>query len=523
SGDPGAGFVGDTLFSTLRTELAGGGKLRLISEEAVSQAKRDLALPESGTFSAAALPRIRRLLGADLVVFGSYLARAGQQVGTVRVDVFVEDVASGETLASVQESGEERDLAALISRLGAGLRGKLKVGDLSAGEAKEVRASRPHSPEALRLYVEGLASLRGFDAPAARDLFQQVVKLEPDYPLAYSALAEAWAQLGYKKKAAEQAKRAEALAIRLPREEQLLVQARALQLGGEPDKSIATYGMLLSLHPDDLEVGLALAEAQIEANKGKDALETLASLRRLGAVATGDPRIDLTEAKASELLSDFAHQQAAADRALARGEKIGSPSLMARALVLRGAARSNLSDPKGGAADFDRAKGLYTEVADKRGMAEVLCASGKALYELGNLPEAHQRYDEALATYQVLGDQGGEAYLMIIMANETLEQGRLIEAERSYEQALKTFREIGDRHGEALALGNIGLALSWQGKRPEAVHWIEESRALYKVLGNKKGQALQLQYLAGVFSDQLEIAQAEASFKEALALFTSIG
>lgn len=523
SRDPGAGFVGDTLSSTLRTELAGGGKLRLISEDAVFQARRDLALPESGTFRADALPRIRGLLGADLVVFGSYLARVGQQVGPVRVDVFVEDVASGETLASVQESGEERDLAALISRLGTRLRGKLKVGDLSAGEVQEVRASRPHSTEALRLYAEGLAKLRDFDALAARDLFQQVMKLEPDYPLAYSALAEAWAQLGYKKKAAEQAKQAESLAAPLPREERLLVQARALQLGGEPDKSIDTYRILLSLHPDDLEFGLALAEAQIEATEGKDALETLGSLRRLGAVATGDPRIDLTEAKAAALLSDFTHQQAAADRALARGEKTGSRPLMARALVLRGAARSNLSDPKGGAADFDRAEGLYTAIADKRGMAEVLRASGKALYDRGNLPEAHQRYDEALATYHELGDQGGEADVMVKMANETLEQGRLVEAQGRYEQALKIFRQIGDRQGEALALGNIGLALSWQGKQPEAVHRIEESRALYKVLGNKEGQALQLQFLADVFVEQLELVQAEAAYKEALALFTGIG
>jgi len=523
SRDPGAGFVGDTLSSTLRTELAGGGKLRLISEDAVFQARRDLALPESGTFRADALPRIRGLLGADLVVFGSYLARVGQQVGPVRVDVFVEDVASGETLASVQESGEERELAALISRLGTRLRGKLKVGDLSAGEVQEVRASRPHSTEALRLYAEGLAKLRGFDAPAARDLFQQVMKLEPDYPLAYSALAEAWAQLGYMKKAAEQAKQAETLAVHLPREEQLLVQARALQLGGEPDKPIDTYRVLLSLHPDDLEFGLSLAEAQIDANKGKDALETLGSLRRLGAVATEDPRLDLAEAKAAALLADFAHQQEAAGRALARGGKTGSRPLMARALVLRGAARSSLSDPKGGAGDFDRAKGLYAEVADKRGMAEVLFDSGKALYDLGDLQEAHQRYDEALATYRELGDQGGEAYLTLNLANEPLEQGRLVEAQGRYEQALKTFRQLGDRNGEALALGNIGLALTLQGKLPEAVHLIEESRALYKVLGNRKGQALQLQFLADVFVEQLELAQAEAAYKEALALFTGIG
>ncbi|HEY0511402.1 MAG TPA: protein kinase [Thermoanaerobaculia bacterium] len=381
--------------------------------------------------------------------------------------------------------------------------------------------SQPGSPAARDLYAKGRKALARFDALQARDLFQRAIKAEPGFPLAYSALAEAWAQLGYKAEAGRQAKRAEELAVHLPQEDQLLVRARSFQLNGKPDKAIAPYQALLALHPADVEFGLALAGAQIEANKGKDALETLAGMRPRGAAGPEDPRLDLAEARADQLISDFSGERKAAERALALGEREGSSLLMARALLLRGEARAD--DPPGAAADFERAKELYAEAADKRGMADVLKAIADALYEQGKMEEARQRYQEARDTYHDLGDRGRETAVLFNLASVDGQQGKLAEAQKTFGEILKVSQEIGDRRMEAMALGNIGQGLLRQGKLSEALQPLAESRAIYQELGDRQQQAAQLRTLADVLVDQLDFAQAEARYEEALELAKAIG
>ena len=68
------------------------------------------------------------------------------------------------------ETGTQTDLNALINRAGEALRQKLSAGEVSAAEAAELHASLPANSETARLYAEGLAKLRLFDAVAARDL-----------------------------------------------------------------------------------------------------------------------------------------------------------------------------------------------------------------------------------------------------------------------------------------------------------------------------------------------------------------
>ena len=95
---------------------------------------------------------------------------------------------------------------------------------VSAEEEAAVKASMPGSPEAARLYAEGLAKLRLYDEAAARDLLEKAVAAEPDHALAHSALAAAWSGLGYDVKALEEARKAHELSADLSRETRLQVE-----------------------------------------------------------------------------------------------------------------------------------------------------------------------------------------------------------------------------------------------------------------------------------------------------------
>src|SRR5262249_47232886 len=152
----------------------------------------DLGLADGDSLARDTLARVRSRLGADVVVLGSYIATGGDSGGQIRLDVRVPDAALGGAGASVGGTGPERRGLGLIPPAGARLREHLGVSDTEAAGPAAARASLPAVPEAARLYAEGLARLRLFDARPARDLLAEAVAAEPTHPLPHSALADAW-------------------------------------------------------------------------------------------------------------------------------------------------------------------------------------------------------------------------------------------------------------------------------------------------------------------------------------------
>jgi tetratricopeptide (TPR) repeat protein len=250
--------------------------------------KSDLALADADSFASDTLARINASLGSDIVVFGSY-AMVG---GTIRFDVRLQDTEAGDTIASVAETGGESELFEIVSRIGSRLRERLGVTALSPEQVASVQASLPSNPGAARLYAEGLAKLRLYDAQAARPLLEQAIAADPKLSLAHSALALAWSALGYDERARQSAKQAYELSTNLAREDRLWVQGRYHDAMSEHEDAIKTYQALYSFFPDNLEYGLQLASAQTTAGNGQDALGTVDSLRRLPAPLRDDPRID---------------------------------------------------------------------------------------------------------------------------------------------------------------------------------------------------------------------------------------
>ena len=273
--------------------------MRAVPGEKVAHAKIDLGLADADGYSPETLARIRANLGSDVVVLGSYTALGQKSNERIRLDLRLQEAATGETIAEVATTGSETELFDLVSRAGAQLRGKLGVEAVSADQAAGVRAAAPSNSEAARLYAEGLAKLRIFDALAARNLLIKAVAAEPDYPLVHSALAAAWSALGHDGKAKEEATLAFKLSENLSREERLSVEGQYWEAQKQWDKAIGVYQSLFAFFPDSLDYGLGLARAQDWAGKTKDLANTLESLRKLPLPLGDDPRIDMAEALAA--------------------------------------------------------------------------------------------------------------------------------------------------------------------------------------------------------------------------------
>ncbi|HEY2943204.1 MAG TPA: tetratricopeptide repeat protein [Vicinamibacteria bacterium] len=523
SGRDDAAWLSTALAEMLATELAAGSKLRTIPAENVARMKIDLTLADTESLGKDTLRLVRSNLGTDLVVLGSYLSLGRDSGGRIRLDLRIQDAAAGETIASVAEVGTEAELFDLVSRAGSHLRERLGVEPLSAAEVQAVASSRPASGEALRLYAEGLASLRLLDARKARDLLEKAVAADPSYALAHAALAQAWSALGYDAKAKEEARTAFDLSSGLSREETLWIEARYRETAKEWPRAVEVYRSLVSLFPDNLDYGLQLASAQGSAGKANDALVTIASLRRLRAPSSEDARIDLVEADAKNALSDYKSAQAAAARAVEKGREQHARLLVARALSRSGRILDELGDKQAAIAALEEARRIYTAAQDAAGVARTLVDLGFSRWTSGDPVEAQKMYDSALGIFHRIGDQRGTAVALNSFAIFRWREGRVDEARRAWEQSLAAYREIGDRPGIARLLNNIAALVEMQGDLPRAASMYEEALATQREAGDRGAMAVALQNVGRIASERGDLGRALNNYDQALAINRATG
>jgi len=511
-------WLSTALAEMLNTELAAGESLRMVPGEQISRAKLDLSLADTEALARESLARVRADVGADYVVLGSYtaLAEEGRKgKSRLRLDLRLQDTRAGETVAEEAVSGSEEELFDLASDAGARLRLRLRAGALASEETVRVRASLPSNVKAARLYAEGLAKLRTFDALAARSLLRESVVADPQFPMAHSALASAWSALGYDSKAQQEAKLAFDLSTHLSPEERLLAEGRYREANREWPKAVEIYGTLWRTFPDNLDHGLRLASAQSSAGRGKEALTTLESLRRLPFGAGADPRIDLEEARSAKTMGDFKRSQRAAANAASKGRAQGARLIVAQARSDEGWDWDRLGDFDKAGEALAEAKALFEAAGDQHSTAVTINLIGDLLYDKGDFEAARARLDESLSMCREHGFQQCAARSQNALAHIQKAQGHLQQARAGYEEVLRITRETGVRAGVGAALSNIGNVLQDLGELPGARKKQEEALQVFTEIGDKRGMGATLSNLAGLLDDLGDLKEAIRCYERA--------
>ncbi|MES1244472.1 MAG: tetratricopeptide repeat protein [Acidobacteriota bacterium] len=516
---PGTEWLSTGLAEMLSSELGAGGGLRVVPGENVARARLELGLGETRSLAGDTLARVRSQLGSDDVVLGSFAVLESPSGRRIRLDVRLQDTRSGDT-TSVTETGPEADLFNLVARAGGRLRQELGSGQDQTGTA---RASLAVSPEAARLYSEGMDRLRTFEPAAAREILERAVAADPRNALAHSGLATALATLGYDSRAREEAKRAFDLSASLPQEERLLIEGRYRETVQDWRKAAEIYWTLWSLFPDSLEHGLRLAAAQTAAGQVTEALATTDALRALPAPSNEDPRIDLAEAMAAGARADFHRQRAAAARAASKGSAQAASLMTAQAKLMECRALRNLGQAGPALAACAEGQRLYAAKGDQAGVAEALTHAANVRFDRGELAAASGLYEEALSTYQAIGNRGAEAGALNNIAVVLRSQGDLDKAFQLYQQVLSITQEIGSKAGEAYALNNLAGVLLRRGRLDEAGKLFEQALVLRKEQGDKSGQAYALDNLGVVLRRKGNLAGARQRHEIALRLRQEIG
>jgi eukaryotic-like serine/threonine-protein kinase len=523
SADPRDNWLSTAFADWLATELSVGGQLRTVAAENVARMKMELSLPDLERLDHSSLEKIHKNLGTDLVVVGSYAMLGENKDGQVRLDLRLLNTRSGETLFATSETGTQAKIFELVSRAGANLRRTLGIREVTREEAVEVALTLPANAEAARLYAEGLSQLRLFDAQGAQGSLLRAVSVEPNFALSHAALASAWSDLGYAKNAAAEAKKAFDLSSGLSRADRLLVEGRYHELSNDWNDAIATYGALFKFFPDNPDYGLALADAQINASKWKDALSTIAVLRQLPSPLRDDSRLDLAEAKATMDLGNTKDTETSLQNAVEKARAAGASLLLAKARLDQVWLYENLGRPDEVDPAVQEAYRLYLAAHDRKGLSEAETLDAIKLEFLGDYADARKRYEESLAVVSGTGNQRGIAAAYDNLGDILLFLGDLNAAKASYEQVLAIYQKIKDDNGAALAKIALGDVLLAEGKLDEAKRMYADARTICESNGNRIRGAEALHGLGQVLHLQGDSEQAWQLESQARQMFKDAG
>jgi serine/threonine protein kinase/tetratricopeptide (TPR) repeat protein len=499
----------------LRTELGTGAGVRVVSGESVARLKRDLKVSGTDSLAHDTLRRVHEYEDTDYVVTGAFLTFDDGAQGKLRLDLTVQDAASGETLAQVGESGMKGDVFDLVSRAGARLRQSLGTSALSADEAASVRAALPTNREAARLYADGLAKLEADEWLAARDLLMKAVAVEPDFAPAHGRLAEAYFDLNREQQARDEAKLAFDKSGGLPREQRLQIEAFYRRMSHDWQKEEELYRSLYTFFPDNPDYALALVRAQMEADHLKQARETVAELHRRGGALDRDPRLDLEEAEVVHSLADDEATVRAADRAIEKARARGSLSLLGNATQMRGRALLFKGERDLAKKAFEESLAIFTQLNLPGGMAYPHQYLGEVATLRGDYKEAQAQLEQAAQLFAQVGDRVNVGWTLNSIGNALFGAGEIDAAEKEFRAALAELRSEGVKHGVATALANLGLIVAGRGG-PEAMGMFDEVLVIARERGGRYLEGGSLTVQADLLLTRGELAESRRRVEQAL-------
>lgn len=394
----------------LTTEIAAGGRLRVVSGEVAHRLCQELDVDLSGPVGTATAHRLGDVAGVDFLLTGTFIVQGDWPAGDVRLDLTLQETRQGEVLFTSAVSEPCANLLTLVDEAGVRLREALGMPALSPREREALLAMRPSSPEAARFYALGKEAFHRFNFTGAQEAFARAVALDPGSAAAHAALADAWEWLGYMERAQEESRLAWQLSARLPREVQLAAEQGFRERRGEWPRAVELARALYEFFPDNLDYGLSLASVLGKIGDTAAVAAVLETLRGLPAPLGTDPRIDLAEAWMAD--TDPQRKLAAADRAAATAMASGARLLLAAARIQQGLAQRRLGKLSEARLAFDEAHRIRLAAGDAAGIAKAEEHLAAIAHLGGDVVAAARAYEEAIATWRHLGAKGEVSRLL---------------------------------------------------------------------------------------------------------------
>ena len=269
------GYIGEGLGEELSRKLSALQKIQVVSAGASEAAAAKHEVDLKGSPEA-----IARNLGSNLLVQGS-VVQAG---GWVHVNVSLQDVADRRLLWN-RDFSDAIPNVNLLNRTDEIYTQIVEHLKLKPTPEEQARAARPtDKSEAYDLYLKGRNAARGKqDVPALKSAIQfydEAVKKDPHFALAYSGLADAnramyqeTKDVSWANKALGAAQHAESLNDSLP--EVHLALGNAYRVAGKTEQAIAEFERVKKLSPNSDEPWHLLGRTYTAEGRRDEAIDAL--------------------------------------------------------------------------------------------------------------------------------------------------------------------------------------------------------------------------------------------------------
>jgi eukaryotic-like serine/threonine-protein kinase len=251
SQDQSLNWLDNGLTDMLTTNLAQVKGLDVLSTErvmgAVQRASKDGKSKDGQSMDPAQAQQAARDAGADAYITGALLKIGPTQL---RLDVRAQDTSSGQILFSDKLEGQDvQSIFGMVDRLTATIASSFLPAADVPQKAPEIEQSSTSNVEAYRHYQLGVDYARRYlGADAIREL-EEAVRLDPQFAVAMLRLADEYRLQGDLRHGNEIQLKVEQLQSRLPRYDQLTLQAVKASRSQDPEADLAARQQLVSEFP----------------------------------------------------------------------------------------------------------------------------------------------------------------------------------------------------------------------------------------------------------------------------------
>jgi len=433
------------------------------------------------------LPKIARALGANLLVQG-VLQGSGDKI---RIIMKLEDVADGKRLWSREFNGVVADLFTLQDQIYNELVAGLKINPTN-DEIATAEARPTNNTAAYDFYLRGRNSMRGHDPKiiqAALDYFDQALKEDPKFALAYTGIADASLRM-YKikkdsfwtQKALAAAQQAEQLNDKLPEVHATL--GSVYRATGKYSESVAELSRALSLAPNSDDFYRRLGDVYLDSGNGAKALEAYQ--------------------KALQLNPYYWVNQNALGNAYA-GRADFPKALQAFQQVTTLEPDVNVGFENVGNVYLQQGK--YQESIPYFQKALQIEPSSSAYSNLGTSYFFLKQYSNAVEMFEkAVAVNPNDTDMMVNLADAYRGAGQQDKARAAYQQAIASgFKELQTNPQNAEVMSEMALSYAKIGDAPKAQNFIRQARGIDKNSVNYIYTEAQIDALLGQSADALKM------------------
>ncbi|MFZ3189199.1 MAG: protein kinase [Candidatus Sulfotelmatobacter sp.] len=246
SQDQSLNWLDNGLTDMLTTNLAQVKGLDVLSTERVMGAVQR-ASKDGKSLDPTQAQQVAHDAGADAYITGALLKIGPTQL---RVDVRAQDTSTGQILFSQKLEGQDvQSIFGMVDRLTESLASSFLPASQLPQKAPEIEQASTSNVEAYRHYQSGVDFERRYLVSDAIREFEEAVRLDPQFALAYLHLSGEYRQQGDLRRGEELWAKVDQMQSRLPRYEQLSLQVLKASRSRDAEADVAARQQLVSEFP----------------------------------------------------------------------------------------------------------------------------------------------------------------------------------------------------------------------------------------------------------------------------------